>query len=77
MGFGGEGRACDTFERDRGTAAGQPVYENADNELRGSRGRLSERTGLITRASQSPNYMAFQIVLKDFVCCYWKGGGGC
>lgn len=73
--LGGRGRACDTFERDRGKASGQRVYEKADNELRGSRGRLSECTGLITRGSRSPNYMAFQIVLKDSVCCYVGVGG--
>lgn len=79
VGFGGEGRACDTFERDRGNAAGQQVYEKADNELRGSRGRLSECAGLITRASRSPNYVAFQIVLKDSVVATWgwEDRGGC
>lgn len=68
--FWGGGGACDTFEEDGGKAAGQPVYEKADNELRGSRGRLSEHRGVIARASRSPNCAAFQIVLKDAVSRY-------
>lgn len=34
-----------------GKAAVRPANEKADNELRGSRGRLSERRGVITPAS--------------------------